>query len=115
MHDKFVDSTFGSHHMRLANYVAAFFNSLREKQPSRVMSGLHPMNGLLLVDSGEEFGLVSSPHTASYGGLFEIKDEPTPETDLFLQELDARTAEMDWQPIVQSNSTQGIDEHSQST
>ena len=93
--------------MRLGNHVAALFNAVREKQPSRVKSGLHPMNSLLLVDSGEAFGLVSSAHTASYGGLIEIsKDEPTldSEMDLFLEELDARAAEMDWQPVVQSNS-----------
>ena len=73
------------------------------------MSGLHPMKGLLLVDSGEAFGLVSSPHSASYGGLLEIKEELTPETDPFLQELDAQAAEMDydldWQPVVPSNTS----------
>lgn len=107
MRDDFADSTFGSHHMQLVNHVAALFNALQKKQPSRIMSGLHPMNGLLLIDSGEAFGLVSSPHTASYGGLLEIKDE-TPEMDLFLQELDAHAAEMDWQPALQLNSTQGL-------
>ena len=106
--DNFVDSTFGSHHMRLVNHVAVLFNTLQDKQPSQVKSGLHPMNCLLLIDSGEAFGLVSSPHMASYGGLLEIKDEitSTPETDLFLQELDAHhgAAEMRWQPVVESNS-----------
>ena len=94
--------------MRLVNHVAVLFNTLQDKQPSQVKSGLHPMNCLLLIDSGEAFGLVSSPHTASYGGLLEIKDEitSTPETDLFLQELDAHhgAAEMRWQPVVESNS-----------
>jgi hypothetical protein len=97
--------------MRLGNHVAALFNAVREKQPSRVKSGLHPMNSLLLVDSGEAFGLVTSAHTASYGGLIEIsKDEPTldSEMDLFLEELDARAAEMDWQPVVQSNSLSAL-------
>jgi hypothetical protein len=99
--------------MRLGNHVAALFNAVREKQPSRIKSGLHPMNNLLLVDSGEVFGLVSSPHTTSYGGLLEIsKDEPILdlEMDLFLQEIDARTAEMDWQPIasVQSNTSTAL-------
>ena len=104
MHDEFVDSTFGSHHMRLANHVAALFNAVREKQPSRVKAGLHPMNSLLIIDSGEVFGLVSSPHTASYGGLLEIsKDEPIldSEMDLFIEEIDARTAEMDTGSVFQ--------------
>jgi hypothetical protein len=101
--------------MRLVNHVAVLFNTLQDKQPSRVKSGLHPMNCLLLVDSGEAFGLVSSPHTASYGGLLEIKDETIPETDLFLQELDARAAEMDWWPAVGSNSTQATSDETNVT
>ena len=92
--------------MKLVNHVAVLFNTLQDKQPSRVKAGLHLMNCLPLVDSGEVFGLVSSPHTASYGGLLEIMDETTPETDPFLQELDAHAAEMGWQPVVESNSTQ---------
>jgi len=107
--DEFVNSTFGSHHIRLVNHVTALFNGLQEKQPSRVRSDLHPMNGLLLVDSGETFGLVSSAHSASYGGLLEIKEEPTLEMDPFLQELDAHAVEMDWQPVVQLNSTHNSD------
>ena len=67
------------------------------------------MNGLLLVDSRETFGLVSSAHSASYGGLLEIKEEPTLEMDPFLQELDAHAVEMDWQPVVQLNSTHNSD------
>jgi hypothetical protein len=104
--DNFVNSTFGSHHMRLVNYVSVLFNTLQDKQPFQVKSGLHSMNCLLLINSGEAFGLVFSLHTASYGGLLEIKDEPTPETDIFLQELDARAAEMDssWQPVAELNS-----------
>jgi len=109
VHDKFVNSTFGSHHIRLVNHVTALFNALREKQPSQVRSDLHPMDSLLLVDSGETFGLVSSAHTASYGGLLEIKEEPTTEIDPFLQELDAHATEMDWQPVVQLNSTSNSD------
>jgi hypothetical protein len=93
--------------MRLVNYVSVLFNTLQAKQPSQVKSGLHPMDCQLLIDSGEAFGLVSSPHTASYGGLLEIKDETTSENDLFLQELDARTAEMEWRPL-NSNNTQGM-------
>ena len=49
---------------------------------------------------------------SSYGGLLEIKDETASESDLFLQELDTRTAEMDWRPdaSVDSNITQGTGE-----
>lgn len=92
------------------NHVSVLFNTLQAKQPSQVKSGLHPMYCQHLIDSGETFGLVSSPHTASYGGLLEIKDETTSENDLFLQELDILTAEMDWRPDVDSNNTQGTSE-----
>jgi hypothetical protein len=75
--DTFTNSTFGSHHIRLVNAVASRWNVLITKH-QKTQSGtvLKSLPQLLEVASGETFGAVSSEHTASFGGLLEIKPEP---------------------------------------
>ncbi|KAJ6450330.1 hypothetical protein DFH09DRAFT_1400157 [Mycena vulgaris] len=88
--DAFVQSTFGSHHARLVNHSASVLNDILHAEATKAKSSvnvklLRPM--LMNVDSGEVFGLVSSQHSDTFGGLLTIKSEPD-ENHLLDQVLD---------------------------
>ncbi|KAJ7157749.1 hypothetical protein C8R46DRAFT_909000, partial [Mycena filopes] len=94
--DTFLRSTFGSHHSRLVSRAASMFNDIihieatRSKTSASSLS-LHPV--LKHVASGETFGLVSSQHSDTFGGLLTIKDENTDGDDQLLnQALDSTTS-----------------------
>lgn len=78
--DTFATSTFGSHHIRLVDAVASQWNTLVTKhqktQPGVLLKALPQLSEIA---SGETFGAVSSEHTATFGGLLEIKPEPEDE------------------------------------
>jgi hypothetical protein len=70
--DTFANSTFGSHHIRLVDTIASRWNTLITKHQKTLPQ-------LSEVTSGETFGAVSSEHTATFGGLLDIKSEPEDE------------------------------------
>ena len=78
----------GSHHLNLIKYSTVSFNLLLNGQPQRVKDKLSRLPAFEDVQTDEEFGLVRSAHTESFGGLF-IKEELEPEetNDRVLQEL----------------------------
>lgn len=70
----FALSTHGSHHIRLINHAARLSNTLVSKE--KTDTGSVPLlPELQTVNSGEEFGLVSSDYATSFRGLIEIKEE----------------------------------------
>ncbi|KAH9001813.1 hypothetical protein EDB86DRAFT_2827581 [Lactarius hatsudake] len=72
-------STFGSHHTRLANYTAKFWNWLWLSKPGS-SSGLLALPEMKAVSSDETFGLVNSECATTFGGLFsEVKAAPRTE------------------------------------
>ena len=72
-------STFGSHHTRLANYTAKFWNRLRLSKPGS-SPGLLALPEMTAVSSDETFGLVNSECATTFGGLFsEVKAAPRTE------------------------------------
>ncbi|KAJ7124769.1 hypothetical protein C8R43DRAFT_1135450 [Mycena crocata] len=75
----FVQSTFGSHHISLVDHTAATWNNLLNTRGTS--NALIPLPRLPDIKSGETFGLVHSPHTDSFGGLFTIKQDPDDDTD----------------------------------
>ncbi|KAJ6502910.1 hypothetical protein C8R47DRAFT_1251855 [Mycena vitilis] len=88
--EPFVLSTFGSHHLALADAAAASWNGLLTglSGGSSGGSSLHPLPRLKNVNSGEKFGLVNSPNTDTFGGLYTIKSEPEDDLQL-VKELDS--------------------------
>jgi hypothetical protein len=90
----FEASTFGSHHIRLVNFTSKLWNKLRLGQ-SGGSPGLLALPELKLAATGEKFGLVSSEHAATFGGLFpaDVKEEPKVEDDLFTLDADEEHAE----------------------
>jgi hypothetical protein len=73
---EFLLSTHGSHHTHLINHIAKLWNSLVSKQQKKNRgSELTCLPELPDVNSGESFGLVSSAHATTFGGLFEVKEE----------------------------------------
>ncbi|KAJ7166768.1 hypothetical protein C8R46DRAFT_1351047 [Mycena filopes] len=83
----FVTSTFGSHHISLVDYTAEVWNELLAGRAATSSSAsLLPLPRLPDIPSGEKFGLVNSPHTDSFGGLFTIKEEPEDDPQL-IQEI----------------------------
>lgn len=90
----FVKSAFGSHHLRLQDYIARCWNSLIDQLAPDDCKNLKPLPVLQIVDSKEAFGLVPSEHAATYGGLY-IKEEPANDSqlvDLSLQDPDMQEA-----------------------
>lgn len=85
---KFTASTDGCHHLNLVDAIAQLFNSIPKKSQGAVIT----LPVLPRVNSNEMFGLVSSEHTETFGGLLTIKDEET--EDLFMSVLEAQVAEM---------------------
>ncbi|KAG0694810.1 hypothetical protein DFH29DRAFT_1006019 [Suillus ampliporus] len=67
----FIKFTNSSHHLRLCNYVARLHNTLQQNNTG---SQLQVLPELRDVDSGKTFGLVTSDHVATFGGLL-IKEE----------------------------------------
>ena len=86
---KFVASTDGCHHLSLVDAITQLFNSIPRKSDSGVVITL-PV--LPKVNSRETFGLVSSDHTETFGGLLIMKEEIN--EDPFMSVLKAREAEM---------------------
>jgi hypothetical protein len=75
----FVQSTYGSHHIHLADYVAKQWNTLLKKQKDA--THLQSLPELWLVQSKETFGLVASRHLESFGGLLEPANRGDEDTD----------------------------------
>ena len=76
----FLASTFGSHHISLVNTVAETWNRLltldRGGGTSKVSPSTLVAHAVLpIVPTSERFGLVSSDHISSFGGLLTIKDD----------------------------------------
>jgi hypothetical protein len=69
----FLKSTHGSHHTRLVTRIASLWNAALRKPSNK--ANLDPRPELPYVNSGEKFGLVTSDHLTSCGGLIEIKKE----------------------------------------
>ena len=65
-------SVYGSHHIQLANFTAHLWNSIIEQTPS---TNLKPLPTLPAIQMKEAFGVINSAHVATYGGLFELKQE----------------------------------------
>ncbi|KAJ7165980.1 hypothetical protein C8R46DRAFT_1219750 [Mycena filopes] len=82
----FIKSTHGSHHIALVDYTAMMWNSMLNTAGGSSTSSLQSLPRLANTESGETFGLVNSPHTESFGGLFTIKQEPEEDED-FVKEL----------------------------
>ncbi|KAK7050400.1 hypothetical protein R3P38DRAFT_3173760 [Favolaschia claudopus] len=82
----FVCSTFGSHHTRLVNQTSFLFNSIQlsaAKAQSDVSALIRPT--LRNIQSGEKFGLVSSNHSDTFGGLLTIKSEDEDEAKVLIE------------------------------
>jgi hypothetical protein len=79
----FDTSTYGSHHTQLVNHTSKLRNKLRLSK-HRNSFGILALPELKLVNSGEQFGLVGSKSTVSFGGLFpnEVKTELKSEDSL---------------------------------
>ncbi|KAJ7615765.1 hypothetical protein DFH06DRAFT_1365836 [Mycena polygramma] len=84
----FVESTFGSHHISLVDHTAGIWNDLLPGSQATSKSSPLPLPRLPDIQSGETFGLVNSPHTDSFGGLFTIKQEPDDDGTDIIKELD---------------------------
>ncbi|KAF8124424.1 hypothetical protein EV363DRAFT_1540574 [Boletus edulis] len=70
----FLTSTHGSHHINLVSAIASLHNEiLKNSAPS----GLERLPELAVIPSGETFGLISSDHTSTFGGLIDAKEELT--------------------------------------
>jgi hypothetical protein len=70
----FLKMTFGSHHIHLVSNVAALWNTLLQREKQSIHSHL-PLPELQDVASGEQFSLVMSKHTETFGGLLESKED----------------------------------------
>jgi hypothetical protein len=79
----------GSHHINLIKHLTVSFNLLLDGQPQKVKDKLSRLPIFENVQTDEEFGLVRSAHTESFGGLF-IKEELEETNDQVLQELSRR-------------------------
>lgn len=78
---RFVQSLFGSHHLRLQDSIAQLWNSILGQLPTHEVTGLDRLPVLQNVVSNETFGLIPSDHAASFGGLY-LKDEPVDDLTL---------------------------------
>ncbi|KAF9523224.1 hypothetical protein CPB83DRAFT_871718 [Crepidotus variabilis] len=85
----FIISTHGLHHTRLVNHVAMRFNALRAKENSHVQKVLEARPILKEVADDQTFGLVTSDHSRTFGGLWVIKEEEVDEAEL-LAEIEER-------------------------
>lgn len=90
----FVSSLFGSHHIGLVDHIARRHNQVIQhakemseksgngKGKEREWGAPSTLPILMDVGSGERFGLVYSPHIASFGGKLQIKQEDENEDSL---------------------------------
>jgi hypothetical protein len=111
----FIESTHGSHHVRLTHHIAVLWNQVMKKEELenariRGFPGAKDLNGKLqrlpempTCDSRESFGLVTSRYVETFGGLIDIGEDLHPnaqfvsatvdeqldvELDAFFQDLD---------------------------
>ncbi|TFY73725.1 hypothetical protein EWM64_g10287 [Hericium alpestre] len=78
------ESTFGSHHVRLASHGARLWNSAIEADRRfyrATGNDFRPRAEMRIVDSGETFGLIRSVDAETFGGLIRLKEEEEPEED----------------------------------
>lgn len=76
-------STFGSHHVTFVDFTNRFWNSLVTSGRGIPKGSAYPLAPVLDdVPSGETFGLVKSESAATFGGLFDIKEEDEEDQDL---------------------------------
>jgi len=80
-------SSYGTHHVRLVNHIAGLWNALLAGEKGKGKAELEPLPGLCNVESGEQFGLVTSRYTSSFKGLLEIKEEYKEEDEFGLSSL----------------------------
>lgn len=95
---QFIAFTSGSHHLSLVTFLATSFNALRRREPENVKNALRVLPLLPVVETQEEFGLVQSHHTESFGGLI-IKEELEDSGEAMLMELDQRADDASEQHI----------------
>lgn len=79
----FAASTFGSHHVAFVDFTNRLWNSLvtnAKGVPRDTTYSLLPV--LEDIASNETFGLVKSESAATFGGLFDIKEEEEEDSDL---------------------------------
>ncbi|KAJ3550924.1 hypothetical protein NM688_g4971 [Phlebia brevispora] len=117
----FAASTYRSHHISYVDFVNRFWNSLISKGrgiPKKSAVAYVHAPVLIDVDSKEMFGIVNSESAASFGGLFDIKEEEDDSLDLLrlhedltedelldLMQIDARLRH---QPLMVSSSTSTV-------
>lgn len=79
----FAASTFGSHHVAFVDFTNRFWNSLVTSGRGVPRGSAYPLAPVLDdVPSGETFGLVKSESAATFGGLFDVKEEDEEDRDL---------------------------------
>lgn len=72
----FAASTFGSHHVSFVDFNNRFWNSLITGGRGVPKGKTYPLAPVLEdIASNETFGLVNSASAATFGGLFEVKEE----------------------------------------
>ncbi|KAG6379441.1 hypothetical protein JVT61DRAFT_11916 [Boletus reticuloceps] len=71
----FLASAHGSHHISLVSAITSLHNGILKNNPSS--GGLECLPELANIPSGETFGLITSDHTSTFGGLIDIKEELT--------------------------------------
>jgi hypothetical protein len=118
----FVQSTHGSHHVRLVSHVASLWNELAKKHNSRVTHPTLTLRATLPSLLSEElFGLVPSEYSSTFAGLLEPKSESVDLAENLLgmaeEEIDMGVvaAEMDISPglflLPHASSSLGTSEH----
>ncbi|KAE9405193.1 hypothetical protein BT96DRAFT_1015845 [Gymnopus androsaceus JB14] len=87
----FLQSTNGSHHIRLRHFIAQTYNSLVIQQNQRrARTGFPPLEissqpQLTFAPTQEQFGLIKSEHALTFGGLFAFEVLDTPSSSDTLQ------------------------------
>lgn len=97
IHENFEVSTYGSHHLRLVDRFATLWNTALGKPKNQSdITNLCPLPTFVNVDSKEQFGLVRSNHSTTFGGLLQMpKDEPKDEEDILAVIPDGDQLEID--------------------
>ena len=72
--DAFLISTHSSHHVSLVSAIVVLHNGILR---NGVSFGLTNLPELAVIHSGETFGLITSDHASMFGGLVDVKEEPT--------------------------------------
>ena len=71
----FLASTYGSHHVSLVAAITALHNETLKS--STALSSLKGLPELAAIHLGEAFGLITSDHASTFGGLLDVKEELT--------------------------------------